>query len=172
LHGFSGSLGENGGFKKENRGRGGTILTPNELVLTFGGLHVCVQFSENRRRNATVRVSTDKQTHTCTYAKRFYYLSHATCYSYGADNDKNMRFCGSEGQYASSCQMLCRSVKPLSRYRNFKLLGCRPPPSWISLYLKFVMGQTVTRAELRHRAYSRPKIGVFRRKIGEGVGRY
>jgi len=39
-------------------------LTPNELVLTFGGLHVCVQFGENRRKNATVRVSTDGQTHT------------------------------------------------------------------------------------------------------------
>jgi len=39
-------------------------LTPNELVLTFGGLHVCVQFGENRRRNATVRVSTDGHTHT------------------------------------------------------------------------------------------------------------
>jgi len=39
-------------------------LTPNELVLTFGGLHVCVQFGVNRRRNATVRVSTDEHTHT------------------------------------------------------------------------------------------------------------
>ena len=39
-------------------------MTPNELVLTFGGLHVCVQFGENRRRNATVRVSTDGHTHT------------------------------------------------------------------------------------------------------------
>ena len=29
------------------RGRGVAILTPNELVLTFGGLHVCVQFGEN-----------------------------------------------------------------------------------------------------------------------------
>jgi len=45
-------------------GRGGAILTPNELVLTFGGFHVCVQFGENRRRNATVRVSTDGHTHT------------------------------------------------------------------------------------------------------------
>jgi len=40
--------------------------------------------------NATVRVSTDGQTHTRTHArtdaKRFYYLSHAICYSYGADN--------------------------------------------------------------------------------------
>jgi len=63
-----------------------TILTPNELVLTFGGLHVCVQFGENRRKNATVRVSTDGQTHTRSDAKRFYYLSHAICYSYGADN--------------------------------------------------------------------------------------
>ena len=65
-------------------------MTPNELVLTFGGLHVCVQFGENRRRNATVRVSTDGQRHTHTHArtdaKRFYYLSHAICYSYGADN--------------------------------------------------------------------------------------
>ena len=39
-------------------------MTPNELVLTFGDLHVCVQFGENRRRNATMRVSTDGQTHT------------------------------------------------------------------------------------------------------------
>ena len=41
-------------------------MTPNELVLTFVGLHVCVQFGENRRRNATVRVSTDGQTHAQT----------------------------------------------------------------------------------------------------------
>ena len=68
---------------------GGAILTPNELVLTFGGLHVCVQFGENRRRNATGRVSTDGHTHTRTDAKRFYYLSHALCYSYGADNERN-----------------------------------------------------------------------------------
>ena len=72
-------------------GRGGAILTPNELGLTFGSLHVCVQFGENRRRNATVRVSTDGQIHTRTHAqtdaKRFYYLSHAICYSYGADKN-------------------------------------------------------------------------------------
>ena len=46
------------------------ILTPNELVLTFGALHVCVQFGENRRRNATVRVSTDGHTHTHTRTDR------------------------------------------------------------------------------------------------------
>ena len=66
-------------------------MTPNELVLTFGGLHVCVQFGENRRRNAIVRVSTDGHTHARTHArtdaKQFYYLSHAICYSYGADNN-------------------------------------------------------------------------------------
>jgi len=33
-----------------------------------------------------------------------------------------------------------------------KVLRCRPLPSWISLDLKFVTDQTVTRAELRHRA--------------------
>jgi len=45
--------------------------------------------------------------------------------------------------YASSCQMLCRSVKPLPRYRNFNFFECRPLPSWISLNFKY---QTVTRA--------------------------
>jgi len=44
-------------------------LTSNELVLTFGGLHVYVKFGENRQRNATVRVSTDGQTHTHTHAQ-------------------------------------------------------------------------------------------------------
>ena len=87
-----------GVFKGENRGRGEAILTPNELVLTFGGLHVCVQFGDNRRRNATVRVSTGGQTHTRTHArthrrKRFYYLSHAICYSYGADNNNKRHIC-------------------------------------------------------------------------------
>ena len=40
-----------------------------------------------------------------------------------------------------------------NRYRDIViliLLGCRPPPSSISLDLKFVTDQTVTRAELRH----------------------
>ena len=36
------------GILGENREIDGAILTPNELVLTFGGLHVCVQFGENR----------------------------------------------------------------------------------------------------------------------------
>ena len=47
-------------------------MIPNELVLTFGGLHLCVKFGENRQRNATVRVTThghsdrhtDRQTQT------------------------------------------------------------------------------------------------------------
>jgi len=68
-------------------------LTSNELVLTFGNLHICVQFGENRQRNATVRVSTHGQTDIHrqrdrqTDANLFYYLSHALCYSYGADNN-------------------------------------------------------------------------------------
>jgi len=44
----------------------GAILTPNELVFTFGVLHLCVQFGENRQRNATVRVTTHGQTDTQT----------------------------------------------------------------------------------------------------------
>ena len=52
------------GFRRENRRRGGAILTPNELVLTFGGSYVCANFGENRSRNATARVPTDGHTDT------------------------------------------------------------------------------------------------------------
>ena len=53
-------------------------MTPNELILTFGGLHLCVKFGENRQRNATVlRVTThgqtERHTHRQTDANRFYY---------------------------------------------------------------------------------------------------
>jgi len=47
----------------QNRGRGGAILTPNELVLPFGVFCVCANFGENRSRNATVRVLADGQIH-------------------------------------------------------------------------------------------------------------
>jgi len=38
------------------------MLTPNELVLPFGGSYVCANFGENRSRNATVRVLANAQT--------------------------------------------------------------------------------------------------------------
>ena len=62
-------------------GEGVGDIDPNALVLTFGGLHLCVKFGENRQRNATVRVTThgqtDRHTDTQTDANRFYYLSHS-----------------------------------------------------------------------------------------------
>ena len=89
--GFQDLLAKNGDFGGQNRGRGGAILTPNELVLTFRGSYVCANFGENRSRNATVSVPTDGQTHRQTDrhtdANRFYNLSHAICYSYGTDNN-------------------------------------------------------------------------------------
>ena len=51
----------------QNKGRGGAILTPNELVLPFGGTYVCAKFGENRSRNATVRVLAHGQTDTLTH---------------------------------------------------------------------------------------------------------
>ena len=72
----------------QNRGRGGAILTRNELILPFWGFHVCANFGENRSRNVTVRVLADGQIHTLTDANQFYNLSHAMCYSYGTDNKK------------------------------------------------------------------------------------
>ena len=65
-------------------GRSGAILTPNELVFTFGGSYVCENFGENRSRNATVRVLVDGYTDILTDANRFYNLSLAICCSYGA----------------------------------------------------------------------------------------
>ena len=75
------------GVLGQNRGRGGAILTPNELILPFGGSYVCANFGENRSRNATVRVLAYEQTHRETDANRFYDLFHfhAICYSYGTD---------------------------------------------------------------------------------------
>ena len=58
---------------------------------------------------------------------------------------------GSEDQYASLYAKCCADRS--NRYRDIViliLLGCRLPPSSISLDLKFVTDQTVTRAELRH----------------------
>jgi len=67
LHGFSGPLGLKWGFWGQNRGRGGAILTPNELVLTFRSSYVCANFGVNRSRNATVRVLADGHTHRQTH---------------------------------------------------------------------------------------------------------
>jgi len=36
------------------------MLTANELVFTFAGSYVCANFVENRSRNATARVRTDR----------------------------------------------------------------------------------------------------------------
>ena len=50
----------------QNRVRGGSILTPNELVLPFGGCYVCANFGENQSRNASVRVLAVGQIHRLT----------------------------------------------------------------------------------------------------------
>jgi len=47
-------------------------LTPNKLVFTLGSSYVCVNFGENRSRNATLRVPTDGHTHTLTDANRYH----------------------------------------------------------------------------------------------------
>jgi len=65
-------------------------LTPNELVLPFGGTYVCANFDQNRSRNVTVRVLTEGQIHRLTDANQFYNLSHAICYSYGTNKYENL----------------------------------------------------------------------------------
>ena len=54
-------------YMGQNKGRGGAILTPNELVLPFGGSYVSGNFGENRSRKCdpkSARRRTDTQTET------------------------------------------------------------------------------------------------------------
>jgi len=121
LHGFSGLLGLNWGFWMQNRGRGGVILTPNELVVTFWGSYVCANLGENRSRNATMRVLADGQTHRHTDANGFYNLSHARCYSYGTDNYRGFAFYTVTGHYTEESECLsCTECRLLTTDR------CKP----------------------------------------------
>ena len=87
--GFQDLLAWNGGFGGQNRGRaGGAMLTPNELVLPFGGSYVCaiwVKIDQEIRPSECSQTDrqTDWLTDTLTDANRFYTLPHAICYSMG-----------------------------------------------------------------------------------------
>jgi len=77
---------------------------------------------ENRQRNATVRVTTHGQTNTHTEtdgktdANRFYYLSYAMCYSYGADNN-NVVLC---------CDIVsCRPLNLQQHHQHRAVCNCR-----------------------------------------------
>jgi len=108
LHEFSGPLGLKCFWGGQNGRRGGAILTHNELVLPFVGSYVCANFGENRSRNTTVRVPTDGYTDTLTDANRFYNLSHAICYRYGAVVCFTM--CGSTDDL-DTCSMNCSFLR-------------------------------------------------------------
>ena len=66
MHVYSGPLGLKWGLGYKE-GKGGAILTSNELVFPFASSYVCANFGENRSRNATVRVVADGQIHTLTH---------------------------------------------------------------------------------------------------------
>ena len=59
---------------------------------------------------------------------------------------------GSEVQYASSCQILCQSVKPLPKYRNFYFFRISAAAILDFLNFKCARDQRVMRAEVRHPA--------------------
>ena len=66
LYGFSGPLTQNGGFwGKIGEGKGwGRVVRcwPTVNLFLLWGCYLCATFGENRSRNATVRVRTDRQT--------------------------------------------------------------------------------------------------------------
>jgi len=54
----------------------------------------------------TTHGQTDRHTHRQTDANRFYYLSHAICYSYGTDKKKNSSMMANKSHSACSCGLL------------------------------------------------------------------
>ena len=61
---------------------------PNEHGLTFGDCYLCATFGENRLRNATVRVRTDRQTDTWQRQNEFIICPMLHAIANGADNQK------------------------------------------------------------------------------------
>jgi len=58
---------------------------PDQHVFTSGVYYVCANFDD--------RESALRRTDRRTDANRFYNLSHALCYSYGAENTESRRAC-------------------------------------------------------------------------------
>jgi len=56
-----------------------------------------------------VRVSTDGHTHAQTDAKRFYYLSHAICYSHMADNNVELNHLQNQQDIVNSVNEIMKS---------------------------------------------------------------
>jgi len=57
-------------FGRGKYGKGWCDVDTNELILTFGGCYLCATFGENRSRNATMRVQTDRETDGHTPGQR------------------------------------------------------------------------------------------------------
>ena len=67
------------------------MLIPSELVLSFGvftSVPILVKIAQEMRPD---RESAHRRTHVHTDTNRFYNLSHAISYSYGADKNKITR---------------------------------------------------------------------------------
>jgi len=83
-----------GGFGRQNRGRGGAILTQQTRSYLWGFLRLCQFWWKSIKKcdRESARRRTDTQIHWHTDrlidANRFHNLSHAICYSYGTDNHR------------------------------------------------------------------------------------
>ena len=119
-------------------------MTPDELVFTFGGLHLCFKFGENRQRNATVRVMTHGQTDTQTDRQTdrhtqadFIICPIAICYSYGADNNSSWRTAAileiENLQYLRNRSTVCNEILQKHAYCHCK------PCSKNCIFQKFQM---------------------------------
>jgi len=79
---FRGKIGE----------RVGRYCPPTKLFLLLGVYTSVSNLVKSTKKcdRESVHRRTHTRTHTRTDAKRFYYLSHAICYNYGADNNMHL----------------------------------------------------------------------------------
>lgn len=74
------------GVLQAKQEKGWCYVDLNKLVFTFGLFYICANIGENRLRNVTMRVCTDRQIHTQTQTN---FIIRLMLYSYGADNYAN-----------------------------------------------------------------------------------
>ena len=97
------------------------MLTPNELVLPFGGTDVCAHFGENRSRNATVRVLADGQIHWQTHwqTQTDCIICPILCYSYGTDNNNELFGIAAKSRFdlfgCEKCQLATTAQRAMLR---------------------------------------------------------
>jgi len=118
-------------------GMGGTMLTSNELVFTFGGSYVCANFGENRSRNATVRVRTAGRLRRSS-SSTFRLFTVADCPPCAAVNCRRPSLSGrfSSRRVTSAPSLAALTYSARGTIQLFATAKCHVTPSWVKRFMK------------------------------------